>query len=95
MSAPVDVDDAFKGFRAAFADLQTIQEKVKANRARRDQADSQSEEWLALDREFRALQKEWDDLHKAFKKETAKFNSVCAATIQSLRRPRERKGIEA
>jgi hypothetical protein len=91
----MDVDDAFKGFKAAFAELQVVQEKVKLNRAKREHASRDSEEWLELDRELSALQKEWDSLHKAFKKETAKFNSVCAETIQSLRRPANLKSNQA
>jgi hypothetical protein len=91
----MDVDDAFRGFRAAFADLQAVQEKVKENQAKREQISRDTEEWLELDREFSALQKEWDSLHKAFKKETAKFNSVCAETIQSLRRPGNLKSNQA
>jgi hypothetical protein len=91
----MDVDDAFKGFRAAYAELQAVQERVKANRAKRDQAAPEPEELRELDRELIALQKEWDRLHKAFKKETAKFNSVCAATIQSLRRPANFKSTQA
>jgi len=83
----MNVDDAFKSFKSAFADLQAIQERVKVNREKRELVSRDSEEWLDLDRELSALQKEWDILHKAFKKETAKFNSVCAATIQSLHRP--------
>jgi hypothetical protein len=83
----MNVDDAFKGFRDAYAELQAVQERVNENRAKREQAARGTDEWLELDREFTALQKEWDHLHKAFKKETAKFNSVCAETIESLRRP--------
>jgi hypothetical protein len=91
----MDVDDAFNGFRAAYAELQAVQEKVNANRAKRDQAAPESEELPELDRELSALQKEWDRLHKAFKKETAKFNAVCASTIQSLRRPANSKSSQA
>jgi hypothetical protein len=91
----MNVDDAFKGFKAAFADLQAVQEKVTENRAKREQVSRDSEEWVELDREFSALQKEWDNLHKAFKKETAKFNSVCAETIQLLRRPGDSKATQA
>jgi hypothetical protein len=91
----LDVDDAFKGFRAAYAELQAVQEKVKMNRARREQVPRDSEEWLSLDRELGVLQKQWDNLHKAFKKETAKFNAVCAETIQSMRRPVNLKSNQA
>jgi hypothetical protein len=91
----MDVDDAFKGFRAAYDELQAVQAKLKLNRAKREQVPRDSEEWLNLDREFSALQKEWNSLHKAFKKETAKFNSVCAETIQSLRGPVNLKSNQA
>jgi len=90
----MNVDDAFEGFRAAFADLQAVQEKIKVNRAKREEASRDSEEWIELDRELNALQKEWRNLHRAFKKETATFNSACAATIQSLRRPADAKSVQ-